>query len=65
MVMNIFNRRININHKTLSPRRRMVTYDTGAAYLLTDSIQLDAAFSRAANRNTPNFSWTLGISAKF
>jgi hypothetical protein len=42
-----------------------VTYDAGAAYLLTNDLQLDTAFSWGANRNTPDFAWTVGLSARF
>ena len=43
----------------------IVTYDVGFAYLLTKTVQLDIATSIAANDDTPNNSWTLGLSAKF
>ena len=42
-----------------------VTYDAGAAYLLSNDVQLDTAFSWGANRNTPDFSWTVGLSVRF
>ena len=42
-----------------------VTYDTGAAYLLTNDVQVDTAFSWGANKNTPNFAWTVGLSVRF
>jgi hypothetical protein len=42
-----------------------VTYTTGGAYLVTDSIQVDTAFSWGANSNTPDFAWTVGLSIKF
>ncbi len=43
----------------------IVTYDVGFAYLLTKTVQLDIATSIAANDDTPDNSWTLGLSAKF
>ena len=42
-----------------------VTYNVGAAYLLTNLVQIDTAFSWAANNNTPDFAWTVGLSIKF
>lgn len=43
----------------------MVTYDAGIMYLLSNRWQVDAAVFRAANRNTPDLTWTVGISRKF
>ena len=42
-----------------------VSYDLGAAYLITDKIQIDTAFQFGANSNTPDFAWTVGLSVKF
>ena len=42
-----------------------VTYDAGAAYLLSNDVQLDTAISWGANRNTPDFFWTVGLSVRF
>lgn len=39
--------------------------NTGVAYLLTDTVQLDTALSRGLNRRTPDWSWTVGLSMKF
>lgn len=41
------------------------TFDLGAAYLLSDTVQVDTALSRGLNRNTPDWSWTVGLSIKF
>jgi hypothetical protein len=41
------------------------TFDIGTAYLLTDTVQIDAALSRGLNKTTPDWSWTIGLSAKF
>jgi hypothetical protein len=41
------------------------TFDFGGSYLLTDSVQVDTALSRGLNRNTPDWSWTVGLSVKF
>jgi len=43
----------------------VTTFDIGAAYLLTDTVQVDTALSRGLNRNTPDWSWTAGLSIKF
>jgi hypothetical protein len=40
-------------------------FDFGGSYLLTDSVQVDTALSRGLNRNTPDWSWTVGLSVKF
>ena len=42
-----------------------VTYDAGAAYLLSNDVQIDSAFSWGANKNTPDFAWTVGLSVRF
>lgn len=42
-----------------------VTYNTGVAYLLTHNVQIDSALSWAANHNTPDFAWTVGLSVRF
>jgi hypothetical protein len=41
-----------------------VSFDAGVAYLVSDHIQLDSALSRGLNRNTPDLSWTVGLSFK-
>lgn len=43
----------------------VVTYDVGAAYLITKNVQIDTAFAWGANSNTPKFAWTIGLSVKF
>ncbi len=43
----------------------VVTYDVGGAYLITDMIQADMAMLWGATDAAPDFSWTLGLSAKF
>lgn len=43
----------------------VVTYDVGGAYLISDTVQADMAMSWGATDATPDFSWTLGLSAKF
>lgn len=41
------------------------TFDLGASWLLTRSVQLDTALSRGINRNAPKWDWTAGVSMKF
>lgn len=43
----------------------VVTYDVGGAYLITDMVQADMAISWGATDAAPDFSWTMGLSAKF
>lgn len=43
----------------------LVTLDLGIAYLLDRNLQLDTAVSRGLNRNAPDLSWTVGLSARF
>lgn len=42
----------------------LVTLDVGVAYLLTKHCQLDSAIARGLNRNTADWSWTIGLSLK-
>lgn len=43
----------------------LATFDFGGSCLLTGSVQVDTALSRGLNRNTPDWSWTAGLSIKF
>lgn len=43
----------------------IVTFDVGAAYLLTDLVQIDTALYRGLNKNTPDLALTVGLSVKF
>lgn len=43
----------------------VTTLDVGASYLLTNTVQVDTALSRGLNHNTPDWSWTVGLSVKF
>ena len=43
----------------------IVTYDFGIAYLITNLVQVDTAVAIGANDNTPDASWTVGLSMKF
>lgn len=40
------------------------SFDAGVAYLVTNRCQLDTALARGLNRNTPDLSWTVGLSVK-
>jgi hypothetical protein len=40
-------------------------FDIGGAYLLAESVQVDAALSRGLNSGAPDWSWTIGFSIKF
>lgn len=42
----------------------VATFDIGAAYLLTDRCQIDAALARGLNRNTTDLALTVGLSFK-
>ena len=41
------------------------TFDVGAAYLLSKTVQIDTALSRGLNDKAPDWSWTVGLSMKF
>ena len=43
----------------------IVTFDTGATYLVNDSVQLDIGLSRGLNDDTPDFQWGAGLSIRF
>ena len=43
----------------------LLTFDTGLAYLLSNDMQIDTALSRGLNKTSPDFSWTVGFSARF
>jgi hypothetical protein len=42
-----------------------VTYDIGAAYLPTPNWQIDISLQQAANKNTPDRTWAVGLSTRF
>jgi hypothetical protein len=42
-----------------------VTYNLGGAYLLRDTVQIDSALSWGPAGDTPDLSWTVGVSMKF
>jgi hypothetical protein len=44
---------------------KLVTLDLGLAYLLSPNWQLDTALSRGLTRESPDYSATVGLSAKF
>lgn len=43
----------------------VITYDIGGAYLITDTVQADMMMSWGASDAAPDFSVTMGLSAKF
>lgn len=43
----------------------VVTAGTGLAWQLSNDAQLDTAVFRGLNRNTPDWSWTVGLSLRF
>lgn len=43
----------------------IVTYDAGASYLLAPTTQVDVFVNRAANDNTPDWAYGIGLSLKF
>jgi hypothetical protein len=43
----------------------VATVNAGAAYLLTNTVQVDTALSRGVTDKTPDWSWTVGLSVKF
>lgn len=44
---------------------KLVTFDTGLAYLLTRDLQVDMALSRGISHSAPDLAWTVGLSARF
>ncbi|MGJ9419828.1 transporter [Massilia sp. CMS3.1] len=40
------------------------SFDIGAAWLLSDTVQLDTMLARGLNRRTPDLAWTVGLSFK-
>lgn len=44
---------------------KVLTFDTGLAYLLTRDMQIDLALARGLNSATPELAWTVGWSARF
>jgi len=44
---------------------KLVTFDTGASYLLSDSVQVDGALFLGLNKTSPDLGWTVGVSVKF
>jgi hypothetical protein len=59
---------IEIAGQQLAARRyggSVVTFDAGATYLVTHSVQLDVAVSRGLNDTSPDFVWGVGLSARF
>jgi len=43
----------------------VLTFDVGAAYAITNDVQVDVALSRGLNKYTPDLAWTVGLSVRF
>ena len=43
----------------------VLTFDIGAAYAITNNLQVDVALSRGLNKYTPDLAWTVGLSVRF
>ena len=59
---------VELSGQQLAARKNggnLLTFDTGLAYLLSNELQVDVALSRGLNKTSPDFSWTVGLSAKF
>lgn len=59
---------VELSGQQLASRRHggsVVTLDAGLAYLLERNLQLDMAVSHGINKNAPDLSWTVGLSARF
>lgn len=44
---------------------KIVTFDVGATYRVTDDLQVDAALSRGLTKQSPDVQWTIGASVRF
>jgi hypothetical protein len=44
---------------------KLVSLDTGLSYLLSDSVQIDAAIFYGLTKRSPDLQWTTGISVRF
>lgn len=44
---------------------KLVTFDVGATYRVTDDLQIDAALSRGLTKPSPDIQWTVGASVRF
>lgn len=43
----------------------IVTWDTGATYLITNDVQVDIGLAWAATKNAPDFAWGVGLAVRF
>jgi Putative MetA-pathway of phenol degradation len=43
----------------------VVTFDSGVAYLVTDTLQLDFSVARGLTSYSPDFQWGVGVSVRF
>lgn len=59
---------VEVSGQQLAPARHggsVVTLDAGVACLLDRNLQVDMAVSHGLNKNAPDLSWTVGLSARF
>ncbi len=59
---------VELAGQSLAPSRfggRVVTFDAGLAYALGKDLQLDCALLVGANRDTPDYAFTVGLSRRF
>lgn len=43
----------------------VVTWDTGATYLITNDVQVDIGLAWGATKDTPDFAWGVGLAVRF
>jgi Putative MetA-pathway of phenol degradation len=59
---------VELAGQQLASRRNggsVVSFDTGVAYLVSDSLQLDFSVARGLTSYTPDFQWGVGLSVRF
>ena len=59
---------VELAGKQLASRRNggsVVSFDTGVAYLVTDSLQLDFSVARGLTADSPDLQWGVGVSVRF
>lgn len=59
---------VEVAGQQLTSRRNggsVVTFDAGASYLVTPSVQLDVSLARGLTRQSPDLSWGAGLSVRF
>jgi hypothetical protein len=59
---------VELSGQQLTSKRNggnVITADTGVAYLITKDLQVDAAITVGLNKQSPDFTWTTGVSVRF